>query len=539
MREKIDCLLIGYNDMDINMVSKNLEMSGKDSVLYRDFNLSFIEHDSQKFDFKEMYNYIHRINNPNFSEKDHLDISNIFSQTIAYLGTYLYRRELTFDYINSFQLEKDKLIDILLSKEVLTIVITTTFYTHYLPIFEILSTIRQYNQTSKIIIGGPFIEKLLHYNQKTANIYFKKMNADFYVVSSQGEETLVNIINCLKDKGDVSKLNNIYYRQDNNFIWTSEKCENNNLEYNMVNWQLFKDDLPSLANVRSAISCPFKCGFCGFPERAGKHYTVSVKALENELNTLKDTNVKSVYFIDDTFNVPQQRFKEILRMIIKNRYPFKWNSFLRCQFVDRETLDLMAESGCEGVNLGLESGNQQQLKNMNKKVTVDLYRKGLQLLSEYDFIKLATFIIGYPGETEQSVKDTELFIKECELDYIAILTWFCDPITPIYRDGARYNLNGSNFDWSHSTMDSETAIDHVYKLFQRLNKHTFGPPMPFGNQLPFTLYQKCKDFSLVKDAIRSFNDAVQYKIQFPEKKEISASIFQNLQSSMLRVGHGV
>ena len=77
-------------------------------------------------------------------------------------------------------------------------------------------------------------------------------------------------------------------------------------------------------NIRTSISCPFSCAFCGFPEHAGKYQTVNVELIERELKSVdRMESVKSVYFIDDTFNVPVKRFKEILRMMIRNRFKFR------------------------------------------------------------------------------------------------------------------------------------------------------------------------------------------------------------------------
>jgi radical SAM superfamily enzyme YgiQ (UPF0313 family) len=71
-------------------------------------------------------------------------------------------------------------------------------------------------------------------------------------------------------------------------------------------------------------------------------------------------------------------------MMIKNKYEFKWNSFFRCQFADREVVELMKESGCEGVFMGIESGSDKILENMNKASRIEKYYEGIALLKEYD-----------------------------------------------------------------------------------------------------------------------------------------------------------
>jgi anaerobic magnesium-protoporphyrin IX monomethyl ester cyclase len=514
MPEIIDCLLIGHNETDINAVSAGTSsVYGRDSAIYRELNYQFVEHGDRKFTFSDLYNHIKRSKRSDFSQADHVHMGSVFCLSIAALGSFLHRHHLSFDYINSFNLEQDKLKDLLQSKQIRTIGITTTFYSHYTPIREIVEFIKEYNDSTPIVVGGPFVGNKLKENPRTALIYFNKIGANIYIDSSQGEATLVNIIRCLKERGSLAEVANIFYKENGKFSGTALRPENNDLEYNTVDWGLFKENLPQLACVRSAISCPFQCSFCGFPERAGKHYSISVAALEKELLTLSDTNVKSIFFTDDTFNVPLSRFKEILRMMIRNRFSFKWSSYFRCQFADRETLDLMAEAGCEGVNLGLESGNQQILDNMNKKVTVELYRQGLQLLNEYDFLKLGTFIIGFPGETASTVEDTASFIEESRLSYCNYLLWFCDPITPIYRERERYNLTGSDFNWSHATMDSNTALDLLEQQFASIRNTTWLSAGTLGNLLPFVLHhQEQMSFGRIENLIKDFSAGIAAKM---------------------------
>ena len=81
-----------------------------------------------------------------------------------------------------------------------------------------------------------------------------------------------------------------------------------------------------MLGVNPAI-CPFNCAFCGFPGRAGKYAYLDVDLVERELDRIADLGtVSTLTIIDDTFNVPKPRFKEILRMMIRKDYGLRWNS---------------------------------------------------------------------------------------------------------------------------------------------------------------------------------------------------------------------
>ena len=100
----------------------------------------------------------------------------------------------------------------------------------------------------------------------------------------------------------------------------------------------------------------------------------SLETIEKELDSLKRLGyIKNLVFIDDTFNVPLPRFKDICRLMIEKDYQFNWFSYFRCSNSDEEAIELLAKSGCKGVFLGIESGSPTILKNMNKAATTEKY----------------------------------------------------------------------------------------------------------------------------------------------------------------------
>src|SRR5262249_47072636 len=151
---------------------------------------------------------------------------------------------------------------------------------------------------------------------------------------------------------------------------------------------------------------------------------LSVADVERELDKLAALGtVTTLTFIDDTFNVPKRRFKELLRMMIRNRYDFKWNSFYRADHGDEQAIALMAETGCEGVFLGVESGSDTMLKAMNKTARRKDYLKAIPLLQQHGISCYASLIIGYPGETRETVDETIDLIERAAPDYFRAQLW--------------------------------------------------------------------------------------------------------------------
>jgi radical SAM superfamily enzyme YgiQ (UPF0313 family) len=183
---------------------------------------------------------------------------------------------------------------------------------------------------------------------------------------------------------------------------------------------------------------------------------------------MKDAGVRDVIFIDDTFNVPFPRFKDICRMMIRNRFGFRWVSFFRCSSCDEEALDLMKESGCLGVYLGIESGDTQILRNMHKFARIERYRESIAKMSERGILSLASMIIGFPGETGETVQRSIDFLNAAKPSFYNVQIYYHDTQAPIEKRRHEFDITGSGYSWRHSTMDWQEAIELKEKMIREV-----------------------------------------------------------------------
>lgn len=522
MKYDIDCLIIGNNETDFGDYVGQVEMMGLDSGSFQDLFPNYIYHENKPYNAKQIYNLF---------SNEQVDMSEVFSATIAYLATFLNKHNLTYDYVMTFQDGKEDLIDKLKNKKIATIAITTTLYVSVFPIIEIMNLVKEYCSDTKIIVGGPFVTtqcKVL--DRMSLQYLLKSINADFYINSSQGELALTNIIKAVINNTNYDEIDNIYYKNGNEYLFTRNIEENNLLSENLVKWDLF-DEIGGYVNLRTSISCPFSCSFCAFPEHAGKYQVISVADIEKELDAIEAKGtVKSIFFVDDTLNVPGERFKELLKLMIRKQYSFHWYSHYRCQFADEETVKLMKESGCEGVFLGIESGSDSILTNMNKRATKEMFKKGIELLKENDIMIQASYIIGFPGETEETIQETIDFINSTEVDFYRVQLWYCDTTTRIYKEGKKkFGIQGSQFEWKHNTMDCKTAINHLKSMTLNLKNHIRIP-----NYFDIDAVIRLKHSNVSKEKILEFlnifNDCVKDKIYFGEKENISKERINQFQN---------
>lgn len=526
----IDCLLIGFNDSSFPGFVEMVRSMGADSGAYRDLNLAFIEHEGQPRTSMDMLNRFRFEDEPGARQLHNCDF---LWPAILYLGTFLHRRGFTFDYVNTVQIEKEKLREKLLHEEVLTVAITTTLYVSAHPVLEIIELVRQYNDKVKIVVGGPYISnqaKLL--DRPELLKLFDFLGADYYVISQEGEQTLANLLSALKEGGRLSSIGNLSYREGREFVINPATNENNSLEENMIDYSLFpRADIGELVSVRTAKSCPFSCSFCGFPQRAGDYRYLSVELVEKELNALADLGVTTITFLDDTFNVPKRRFREILELMIRHRYDFRWNSFYRSDHGDEHVIDLMAQAGCEGVFLGIESGSDGMLKTMNKTARRQDYLRAIPQLQSRGISAHANVIVGFPGETLDSYAETLELIEETAPDFYRAQLWYADPVTPIWNRREEFGVKGSAFSWSHATMDFHTACDWVDRLFLCVESSIWLPQNGFEQWSTFYLQRKGMSREQIKAFLRTFNALIKEKLVSPPGRRNDPALVESLRRS--------
>lgn len=481
MLPRLDCLIIGYNDIDFSFHERLMLSKGKQSPEFRVFNKEHLIIDGCRLPYTEVLNHflnkkLRMMGQPGTNYYHVGEVSNLAS---VYLKSFLQRRGFNSDFASLFAPERTRLRQIL-EQEPLAVAITTTFYVMPSPVIDIVRFIRRYSQTTKIIVGGPLISNLcfdLQSDEDALSYVFDEIGADIYVQEAQGEGTLAQILTTLKNGGSLENMPNLYIPQAGSYVFTGIEPENQSLDACAIDWDLFADsELGATVQTRTARSCAFKCSFCDYPARAGALTLASVETVEREMRQLARRGVKNVVFVDDTFNVPMKRFKELCRMMIRNRFNFQWFSYFRCSHArDEETFDLMQASGCRAVFLGIESGDPDILKNMDKVAQLDQYRYGMKELHKRDILTFASFIAGFPGETADSIANTIDFINETQPTFYRIEPWWYNHRSPIHRRNETFELHGQGYRWQHGTMNVQEACDQTDRVFREVTGSVWMP----------------------------------------------------------------
>jgi anaerobic magnesium-protoporphyrin IX monomethyl ester cyclase len=534
-----DCLLIGHNELDFqqyyNILDNMASSGGRDHVAFIDMHLNCVEHKGRPYQAEEILTHFYNEGKPE-EEKKVFYNGDCFWTAIAYLGSYLTQRGYTIDYVNLFHLEKDLLKKKLQENEYTTIALTGTMYVFEQNIYEAVSFIRKQKKNATIVAGGPYISKQAEEREpEYLRPLFRYLNADIYCYVREGEQTLTKIIDALKSGADLSTVKNIAYKKGREFVITPKERETNPLSDNIINYSLFRNEYAKTgwANVRVSDGCPYACGFCAFPEHNNERYELmSMDRIEREFNAIRDAEtISHIFFIDATLNVPRPHFKEMMRMMIRNKYPFKWHCFFRCDQTDEETIDLMAQAGCIGVFLGLESASEPVLRNMDKGAHKKDFRRTMPWFKRAGIRQMLSMLVGFPGETYATFRETLDFLEEINPDFTRPQIWFCDPTTPVWRRREEFNLHGKAYGWSHYTMDAETAVELVVETFFSLKGPTWIPDPGFNWTFLYAMEKNGMSIEQQKTFLKFFSAAAKEKFLKPNRKEMAPELLHNFKIS--------
>ena len=478
---RLDCIIIGHHELDVSLLAQEAQVTQWLSGAYLSLaSLTLVDH-GQRLSYQTfLKQYITATTGqaPQLPTLYHTP-----NLTVCYLAHYLRRRQFSVASINFFTDQQDQLAA-LLTHQPRAVAITTTLYTRDLPIVEIVDFVRRRSPQTTIIVGGPHVFKACLHGRERMMAH--GIGADLYVQEAQGEATLARILQALQTTAtpDWATIPNLLFPTGDTLTPTPREPETQSLNDTAMDWrQMDPTWLQSVTTLRTARSCAYKCAFCDFPAMAGELTLMDLSVLDQELAALAEMGVTRLYFVDDTFNVPLPRFKALCRMMIDRRYGFEWYSFFRCGNANPETFDLMARSGCGGVFLGIESGSQPILNNMNKKVTVARYEEGIRQLNAHGIVNIASFIIGFPGETRDTAMETLEFINRTQPTLYTLNLYHHDRHAPIHRQADAYGLTGHGFSWKHRTMTWQEAGALMVEMHQTL---TDPPCAPWGiSMIPY------------------------------------------------------
>ena len=207
--------------------------------------------------------------------------------------------------------------------------------------------------------------------------------------------------------------------------------------------------------------CPAACRFC--IKHVSYGASVRYRAPENvvdEIEMLVNLGVRKIHMYADLFTVNREHVMGICEGILERKLPVRWTCNSRVDFVDLEMLQQMRRAGCWMISWGVESGEPEMLKRMNKGITLEKVEKALGWAKEAGIMNWGYFIIGLPGETEASIRKTIDFSKRLPLDLILFHIAAPHPGTPFFFEVVENGWFRPGTRWEDVDMDRSTVLDY-------------------------------------------------------------------------------
>ncbi|MDI6840226.1 MAG: radical SAM protein [bacterium] len=356
---------------------------------------------------------------------------------------------------------------------------TTSTIGNALDVAQICKTIYP---KSKVILGGVHPTALPDEVMKDENID--------YVVRGEGEATFWEIVNGKKEE----EILGLSYKSKGSVFHNIDRPVFKCLDdlpfpaYHLLPIEKYRPAigaykrLPAMSMLTTR-GCPGHCTFC-FGNFLGERTRYrSARNIVNEIKLLQSGyGIKEISFYDDVFTTFKSNIQDLCRLIIEENIDITWSCFSRVDFVDEATLRLMKKAGCHQICYGIESGNEQILRNIKKETSLDKAKEIIALTKSIGIETRTSFMFGNPGETEETMRETINFAVSLEPDIAIFNITTPYPGTEMFlwakEKGYLKTTDWSKYDLSQSILELPTVnskiVEYYYhtaykKFYRRVN----------------------------------------------------------------------
>jgi anaerobic magnesium-protoporphyrin IX monomethyl ester cyclase len=262
------------------------------------------------------------------------------------------------------------------------------------------------------------------------------------VVRREGEITFIELLGKLGKKASLNGVLGVTYRKkDGKIVRNGDRPFIENLDdlpfpaHHLLPLKSFHVVGKTIFPLTTSRGCVYWCDFCTAVRMFGKRYRMrSPKNVVDEIEQIYNKYGQSQFtFYDDAFTVDTRRVVEICNEIQRRKLAIHWDCETRVDMVNRDLLQKMKDAGCIATWFGVESGSPYVLEKMHKKIRLNQTRLAFKTARDVGLMTVASVVLGFPGETEQTAWDTINFVKQLDPDDIGFYIATPYPGTPMYE----------------------------------------------------------------------------------------------------------
>ncbi|MBP7653837.1 radical SAM protein [Candidatus Dependentiae bacterium] len=306
--------------------------------------------------------------------------------------------------------------------------------------------------------------------------FFLKNNVCDIVVHGEGEYTCLEILSQFTEK-NFDSIKGISFLKNGRPFRTAEREIIKNIDslphyiisdLNIKDYLLEERLKEKMMPVLTSRGCVNRCRFCNVHNQ--RNYRVrKISDVIDEIRYFKEKyGVTFIDFIDSLFTVYEDRTMEMCEEIMSKNLNIKWHCSSHINFLSEKLVKKMADSGCCGIALGIESGNQELVNKISKNISLVRAREVVNYVSKYIYDTQCLFILGIPGETEDTLNQTIQYACSLPIKTVQFTMFVPYPGSDYY-----YELLKSG--------DISNPLDfpeEMLKLWKRYSSYTFFKNVP-------------------------------------------------------------
>ncbi len=307
------------------------------------------------------------------------------------------------------------------------------FTVQLVDIVAVLRIARACPSVRYIVLGGPHVNDFPHQSRALPGVDA--------VIRGEGQRPLQRLLQAWEHGADIRGIPGISPAPDGpapDFVYTTDQLDTLPIpDRTLIDYRLYYDVIgkgSTFATLVTSRGCPHRCTFCNTPHH--RYRSMSPGRICDEVQACKDLGMDEIYFVDDTFNINNERVLGFCDEVSRRDLRFSWTARCRVNGVDARLLHSMKAAGCRRIQFGVEQGTDEGLERLQKGVTIRQVEEAFRLCRQVGIQTVAYFMIGTPTErTRQDVLRTIDYAVSLDSDFVMfnILTPF--PGTRLFQEG--------------------------------------------------------------------------------------------------------
>ena len=279
--------------------------------------------------------------------------------------------------------------------------------------------------------------------------------------------------------------------------------------------------------LNASVGCPYACGFCSTPACYGARRKRPIEHVVREIDYLvKEHGLDGINFSDELLLFTDGELEALKACRARNGGSFVWGGETRAQLFTKDTLTKMADAGCRWLLFGLETGAASMRDKLDKRYDPEKVKQAVDWCTELGISTFGSFILGFPGETEQELRQTVEFALSLDLDAFLCNYFVMIAETPLYREAV---ANGTFRFQSILEYDTLVNTDRLDGNFSRIPYEDMATVKAYFDFLTITRKKRTAQGGAAgaQFAKKVLNAAAEYLRSTPKEAALSLlSIFR-------------